>query len=87
MPSVCSLILIPKMGITETTQQLSLKGGGWEIKVTCTVQNYLLTTTLAQYKVEHLLQEPFSACVDLEKKITSHQLHLFEISSIVTVTM
>lgn len=36
------------------------------------MQKYLLTTTLAKYKVEHLVQEPFVACVDLERKITFH---------------
>jgi len=70
VPSVCSLILILKMGILETVKRFSLKGGREE--VTCTMQKYLVTTALAPYKLEHLIQEPFLACVDLEWKITFH---------------
>lgn len=40
--------------------------------MTCSTQKYLLTATLAKYKVERLVQEPFLAFNDLEGKITFH---------------
>lgn len=57
------------MGIIEKMKQffLKLEGG-----VTCSMQKHLLTTTFAQDRVEHLIQEPFLAFVDLERKITFH---------------
>lgn len=71
MPSVCSLILIPKMGIVETMKQFLLKEK--KIKeMTCSTQKYLLTATLAKYKVERLVQDPFLAFNGLEGKITFH---------------
>lgn len=48
------------------------KGGEGEGGGIFTMQKHLLTATLAKCKVERLVQEPFLACVDLERKIASH---------------
>lgn len=46
MPSVCLLILVPKMGIMEAMKLFSPKGQG---EVTCTIQEYLPTAALAPH--------------------------------------